>query len=173
MTELPLDLIVRNLARWPEDGRTMILDAKITATPLDRWSGTDLIANIDHETIPVEGLVRWSFTGEIYDTRRVESRCIQAGAIFGGPRNTWPEWPESIQPFVELATRWHLNDIRPGCAHQRAAEQRLKLHNARDLLVKVHPCPVTGYKWGHAWLYESPPPDLEQQIRDALKMGES
>jgi len=74
--------------------------------------------------------------------------------------------PELCGKLREAWERWHLNDMRPGCEHQRAwdAGERLgeKLagwtypaEHPKGLLMK--PCPDCGYKYGSAWLHEDVP----------------
>jgi len=52
---------------------------------------------------------------------------------------------ESFLKLLSIWNAWHLNDLRAGCEHQRAEGVLLK------------PCPVCGYKYGSAWLYEPVP----------------
>jgi len=59
--------------------------------------------------------------------------------------------------FLDIWKRWHLNDLRAGCQHQR--EEKWEDNN---LLMK--PCPVCGYKYGSQWLYE----ELPQEVIDFL-----
>jgi len=63
------------------------------------------------------------------------------------------EWTEDMRTrLVEVWERWHLNDMRAGCEHQRA----LGWTNEN----MSQPCPTCGYKYGHAWLFEQVPSDV-------------
>jgi len=75
--------------------------------------------------------------------------------------------------------RWHLNDCRAGCEHQRAAkweDKRIDSGGERGLFachvrpdehpegLLTKPCPVCGYKYGTAWLKEALPPEVVAEI---------
>lgn len=116
-------------------------------------------------------------------------------------RITWaPAWSrERAAQLLDVWERWHLNDLRPGCEHQRAEgwDKRpidpskpldaygkhvpgkdahtwnmltwiTPVEHPDGLLGK--PCPTCGYKYGSAWIYELPPPEvlafIEKIIRD-------
>lgn len=75
--------------------------------------------------------------------------------------------------------RYHLNDMRAGCEHQRAGWDVSKMldvdgqkkaagwvyqkEHAEGLLCK--PCEVCGYKYGSTWLYEAIPADVLAEIK--------
>lgn len=97
-----------------------------------------------------------------------------------------PGWnAKKLQKFVDIWNKWHLNNMRAGCEHQRAAnwsENRIDpaelpddRHTNRDergilamwvrpsehpkgLLCK--PCPVCGYEYGSEWQFEEVPNDV-------------
>lgn len=76
-----------------------------------------------------------------------------------------PEWTrEMLVKFREVWRRWHLNDLRAECEHQRALgwtyEER---HDSRTY--QGEPCPVCGYHIGSAWLKE----ELPQEVIDFLE----
>jgi len=101
-----------------------------------------------------------------------------------------PGWtPALLVRFLKTWRAWHLNDMRPGCEHQRAlgwGSMRIdpsKPENAYgrhfpgqasdswNLLgwvrpdehpdgLLTRPCPVCGYKYGTAWLTEEVPPEV-------------
>jgi hypothetical protein len=48
--------------------------------------------------------------------------------------------PESVKELADLE-EWHLNGMSAACAHQ---ERRAGLDSP--------PCPISGYRWGSAWL---------------------
>lgn len=64
--------------------------------------------------------------------------------------------------LVQLWKRWHLNDLRAGCVHQR----RLKWTWADH---PCDPCPVCGYKFGTSWLREELPPQIGKAIVCIIK----
>lgn len=81
---------------------------------------------------------------------------------------------ETYQKFISIWKRWHLNDLNPGCEHQRAenwgnkkviidGEEKItnwltQEEHPEGVLSK--PCPVCGYKYGSAWLFEEVPAEV-------------
>ena len=59
--------------------------------------------------------------------------------------------------LITLWHLWHLNDMRAGCEHQRAA--------GWDSTKLSLPCPQCGYQYGHAWLFEAVPDDVVAELR--------
>lgn len=75
-----------------------------------------------------------------------------------------PGWTsEMLDRFIAIWERWHLNNLRAGCVHQRRLEW-----NAKDHLNQ--PCPACGYRYGNAWLFE-PVPDSVIEWLFALPEG--
>lgn len=54
-----------------------------------------------------------------------------------------------ISGFLNIWRRWHLNDLKAGCEHQRNLCWNNKNINES--------CPVCGYKYGTKWLKEELP----------------
>lgn len=61
-------------------------------------------------------------------------------------------------PEARAAIPWHLNAMRAGCTHQRAAGW-----GRQDDIGK--PCPECGYRYGSAWLFEPLPAEVETWAR--------
>ena len=62
-----------------------------------------------------------------------------------------PDWDQSkIQTFATVWDKWHNNDLRPECEHQRALGQTWKTHPSSE-------CDECGYVLGSAWLTEAIP----------------
>lgn len=61
----------------------------------------------------------------------------------------WTE--EMYRKLLDIWKRWHLNDMRAGCSHQRAMGW-----NRDDDIGK--PCLICGYRFGYSRLFE-PVPD--------------
>lgn len=106
-----------------------------------------------------------------------------------------PGWDmEKVLRLRAIWERWHLNDMRPGCEHQRAEgwdkrpiDPTKPLHTygrhipgsraaTWNMLVWVtreehpegllsEPCPVCRYKYGSAWLYEAVPGHVLDWLR--------
>lgn len=98
-----------------------------------------------------------------------------------------PGWSDELATkFRDVWDRWHLNDMRAGCEHQRAegwdkrpidpskptnAYGNFTATASRNMLVWVskkdhphgllgEPCPTCGYKYGTAWLREELPVEV-------------
>lgn len=67
-----------------------------------------------------------------------------------------------VNRLAEIWERWHLNLMRAGCAHMDLPED--KSYDARMGIT----CPVTGYKYGSAWLYEPLPEGLWREVKSIL-----
>lgn len=103
---------------------------------------------------------------------------------------------DEVQKLYRLWERWHLNDIRPECEHQRALGWRelakKKLDNGEraghtyydeykgaayaskhpeGILCK--PCPVCGYEYGSKWLKEDVPADVIDWLFHRPKAGKA
>ncbi len=136
-----------------------------------------------------------------FDGRKLSITGVEGpkrnGDAFGGcgqiqldPTYAAEGWtPALVAKLAETWERWHLNDMRAGCEHQRAegwdkrpidpskpthtygkhfAEQR---YDSWNMLVWVsrkehpegllsEPCPTCSYKYGSAWLFEEIPADV-------------
>lgn len=104
---------------------------------------------------------------------RTYGHCESCGQIVGTRLDGLaPGWgAATVGRFYELWDRWHLNDLRAGCEHQRAegwGRERLEdgrwtghvypKEHPRGVLCK--PCPVCGYRYGTEWKYEEVPDDV-------------
>jgi hypothetical protein len=96
---------------------------------------------------------------------------------------------DRVRELVAVWQRWHLNDMRAGCEHQRTTKwdslpidpskplntygkhfegQRSDSWNMLTWVrpdehpegLLTKPCPVCGYKYGSAWQSEPLPPDI-------------
>jgi hypothetical protein len=62
-----------------------------------------------------------------------------------------PEWDrEKLHRLIAVWKRWHLNDMRAGCEHQRLA-------GGYEV---GEPCRTCGYGYGTAWLVEPLPQEI-------------
>jgi hypothetical protein len=91
-----------------------------------------------------------------------------------------PEWnTDKWFTFLDYWKEYHLNDMQPGCEHQRKenwGKTEITLSNgdkklSRWVYPKEHiaghlmkPCPVCGYKYGSQWLTK----DVPQEVIDWL-----
>lgn len=100
---------------------------------------------------------------------------------------------DKVARFADTWCRWHLNDMRPGCEHQRAEgwgkrpidpSKPLNTYGRHfpgqgsdswNMLAWVRPdehpaglltkpCPVCGYKYGTSWLTEDVPAEVIEYL---------
>lgn len=119
------------------------------------------------------------------DSRGSCGQCNHDGEV--------PPDATEVSPFaaqlLRVWERWHLNDMRPGCEHQRAegwSERPIDPSKPLNIYGKhfegqrscswnmlawvlpsehpdgllTKPCPTCGYRYGTAWLYEPLPGDV-------------
>lgn len=158
------------------------------------YEGTGRIENAVELSWELEdkgrGLV-FSMCGAIWN--RQHSDHISGGQNIDEIAALFPDNAQ-VQRMHEIWQRWHLNDLKAGCEHQRAEgwhERPIdpskpinsygkhfegQSHDSWNLLGWVRksehpeglmckPCPVCGYKYGTAWLYEPIPEDVLAEIR--------
>jgi hypothetical protein len=89
-----------------------------------------------------------------------------------------PGWDaEKWFDFLEAWKHWHLNDMRPGCEHQKdwgkkklqviGYDGRMETKTSGWVYPREHeegeltkPCPVCGYEYGSKWLKEDVPAEV-------------
>lgn len=69
-----------------------------------------------------------------------------------------------VQTLLRLAP-WHLNSMSAACDHQHVIYAPDQYGREVPSLDLTEPCPLTGYKYSHAWLVRPLPDGFEQQIR--------
>ena len=81
-------------------------------------------------------------------------QCVdEVASYFPGNHN--------IKRMADIWGRWHLNNMKAGCEHQRALGWAWE-SNGNE------PCPICGYKYGTAWFKE----EIPQNIKDEIKSWE-
>lgn len=68
----------------------------------------------------------------------------------------------TVEALVSLE-EWHLNAMTAGCSHQTVVWEDEPYRQPSLTLTK--PCPITGYRYGHAWLVRPLPDDLVDRVR--------
>lgn len=68
----------------------------------------------------------------------------------------------SVKRLYDTWNEWHLNDMRAACDHQTPGPERA--------LETTPPCPITGYRYGHSWLFKSIPQNVFMWISEAFEI---
>jgi hypothetical protein len=116
------------------DKKTVILGTFPESKKIGRYY-SPLTVRVDIEIgdrLNEDGKVRLSISG---DTHYPGARDIESGgqirdevlALLTTPRSILNYPKEKIARLVEVWDRWHLNDMRPGCEHQREWDTREKI----------------------------------------------
>lgn len=106
---------------------------------------------------------------------RPDGRDIVAGGATVEPLRRLvtfaPGWDAGKVAQLADLERWHLNGMQAGCSHQ-TVEWEESAYGRRPSLELTAPCPVTGYRYGSAWLLEPLPesfvPDLLELLAPAI-----
>lgn len=146
-------------------GRT-VQGYKVTAE-VRRELTTKPHTSITHEELPA-GQMTVAITFEVKDpTKRGDNAYISSGqtrpedrVIVTLPPNVKAKdqdrhW-EAVRAVERLWAGWHLNKMQAECAHQVVPEVPADvsaLHRTGWRLDNTAPCPLTGYRYGSAWLF--------------------
>lgn len=96
----------------------------------------------------------WRPDGEDIVAGGATRQPLREVAAHGTPARLWDA--DKLLRLAALGDRWHLNDMQAGCVHQEVVYEE---PHHRPSLTDTLPCPVTGYRYGTAWLVE-PLPDV-------------
>jgi hypothetical protein len=124
---------------------------------------------IDHGTVSNPenlGVTVVAFTGKKNVSRNLANGLHSIG--YFGPRIVTPATGFTIaevRELVAIGQRWHGNTIRAGCAHMELPKDTS--YDARRHLT----CPVTGYRYGRAWLAEPLPDEVRTRFLDLMEQG--
>lgn len=120
---------------------------------------------VEHETI--QKWRRLAITGDVW--RRGEREPHSGGQIEAhltrivNYAKGWDaDWIERLR---ETWRDWHLNDMQAACAHQ-VVQWEDGPHGPRQSLDLTADCPITGYRYGTAWLVRPLPTHVEHEIDD-------
>lgn len=104
---------------------------------------------VDHE--PITNPLRFTLT---FDVVGPTGRLLAFGAMgLAGFDEVTATRRASSTTFAALRNLvdWHLNDLQAGCAHQTVVYESSP-YGPRPSLQDTVPCPLTGYRYGSAWL---------------------
>ncbi len=145
------------------------------------------LVQIEIELRRKEKGIELSICGEIWN--HIHTDIISGGQNIDTIARLFPH-NKKVQRVKEIWKRWHLNDIRAGCAHQRALkwedvripvadlpDNKISNRDERGILAiwvypKEHkdglltkPCPECGYAYGSKWLFEEIPAEVIEEIK--------
>jgi hypothetical protein len=126
---------------------------------MERLDRRDAYETVDHQQVarPLD----FSLTSDVWKVNR--SDIIEGGATVEPLRQITryaDGWDAAkVRELIALAP-WHLNAMTAGCAHQEPV-----MTGGRPDLDRTSPCPVTGYKYGSAWLVRPLPDGLAEKVR--------
>jgi len=135
---------------------------------LDAKGGDSLSVNHEHLPGPLQ---RLSISGTVYGDGTQRDRggnvysagqCRDALLDITEPEAPWTL--DEIGQLHDLWGRWHLNDMRPGCAHQTTVVYRADQQVDLDATTAANECPMS-YRYGSAWLYEPLPADVIETVQ--------
>jgi hypothetical protein len=118
----------------------------------------------DHGT--VTGIRRLSIMGEVIESgRREPHSCGQIRGELDRITECAAGWNVGmVRRLGELWDTWHLNDLQAACDHQTVVYEDSS-YGRRPSLTETRACPVSGYRYGSAWLVKPLPADVEKEIR--------
>lgn len=133
-----------------------------------QWQGGEGFNTVEHQ--PAGRHLRLSITGDVIDPkRRGEARYISGGQIVDSLAEVvkfaqgWDR--RSVDELAALWRRWHLNDMRAGCAHVEPVYEIDRYGQRVPSLDHTPACALTGYRYGHAWLVEELPEEVVAYVK--------
>jgi hypothetical protein len=137
---------------------------------MERLTRQDEYETTEHKT--VTGHLDFALTTGVWNLSRSNPDIVAGGATTEPLRHlvTFANGfdADKARELADLADRWHLNGMSAGCAHQTVVYAKDQYGRSVPSLDLTPPCPVTGYKYGHAWLLESLPDGFMDTLKDLL-----
>ena len=137
------------------DGSRVYIEVNITEESGREWQTIDhkvvstyLRLSISGQAIPWSSGGDFTYCGQIQSTimGQVEDETFQCSIL-----------SSKLIRILDIWNRWHLNDLIPGCVHQKTGSYD-------DPAISGQICPDTGYKYGHAWLVEPLPGPIVDEV---------
>ena len=167
------------LRKTIEIGRIKTIAPYEYAEPKEVWAkvilGIELreiedpfIITIDGKRVPKK--VQLSISGEIKHGRTF----IAGGQIIDTLKEAYKNNTLSLRipdaifiKILEIWEKWHLNDLRAYCIHQKPIVEEHKGKSYEELMKipELQKCPVCGYRYGSQWRYEPLPEEVVEFIK--------
>ncbi len=127
--------------------------------------------NATHPTAPAVSVI-WVITGRKKDTTEASTP--------GGLGDYIDEWRFEVDDYTradvvrmsELGERWHLNDLKAGCAHIETVYEDGRYGRQPVVGEGAPVCGESGYRWGSAWLHDPIPADVLAEILALWRLPE-
>lgn len=156
---------------WTEDGERVVAYLAVK-------TGEGMSQSVEHEEVPKPDCVSVSF--EVIGSGPARYRSESFGQVPAEDRviarSHENDADRETREFIEtLWTGFHLNDMNAACAHMSA--DMLKRHEGESTqdwqtrMLDTVVCPVSGYKWGRAWLTREVPAPILAQARKIVASG--
>jgi hypothetical protein len=143
------------------DGDKVYVQARFEHLPDDLDEAATWRETVDHQQTTER--LRLSFTGVVVGKHGSIANdgawrsCGQVTSELYELTKLEPGWTVAdVAKLIEIWDEWHLNDMNAGCVHQTDFASA--------------PCPVTGYKWGHAWLFKPLPQKVFTWVSDRFSI---
>lgn len=155
-----------------DDGEKVYAEARIETSNTGTWQTVEHKTVTDPVTLAFSGVVirkggrfdrdaDWNGAGQILDSVK---RIVT-------PLQGWSA--EDVAKLAENWDRWHLNTMQAGCVHQppESLVYEDSPYGRRVNFEHTPRCPVTGYKYGSAWLTEAVPEDVLAWVRERFSIA--
>lgn len=154
------------VATWVDDGDAFEMLVRISLTNSQTANG-DAFRTIHHKPVDPDTL-SLAITHELRKGRTWQS--MGAGVPDVPDSVTWRNgWDRAkYERLQEFSQDWHLNDLRAGCAHQTVVYETDRFGRSVPSLSKTEECPLTGYRYGQAWLVAKLP---EEVVHELYELG--
>lgn len=138
-----------------KEGRGVFLTVELTRRGPEFTTTGQLIERetVTHQKVAewlelsISGVVQGGEGGQIQEAIDQMNYAILSGKQIG-----------EISEIRQIWDRWHLNGMKAGCVHQMAGD-----YDRPEISGQV--CPVTGYKYGRAWLVDPLPPEVAEKVK--------
>ena len=156
---------------WTEDGARVVAHV---AT--ERGPGTVTFTDHTEGEKPDRVSVSFEVIGKGRPGQRFESFGQVPAADRVIIRSHANDADESTREFIEnLWSAHHLNDMQAACDHMtpdmRARHEGESTSEWQTRMLDTVVCPVSGYRWGHAWLARKVPADVLTTARAVVASG--
>ncbi|URP22123.1 hypothetical protein SEA_BIG4_365 [Microbacterium phage Big4] len=155
---------------WTEDGERVVAHVSIES---GSDKGTSVFTDHTEGAAPDRVSVSFEVIGGKYRSQSFGQIPTAERVIVRSHAN---DADESTRAFIdELWSTHHLNDMQAACDHMTpdmlARHEGESGQDWQHRMLDTVVCPVTGYKWGHAWLARAVSSDVLAKARRIVASG--